>query len=203
MWLKSDTNNWQLELEPELAHRVAAARAHIEQQPEQTWLLYHQQRNSFVIWLLALIAAGRTPLLPGNGQPETLRLAARFADTSLIDTAVPAPASPTDTLATAYISGSLDAELVLFTSGSSGIPQAVHKSLRQLFTEVTTLETTFGKQLGDCLVVSAITHQHIYGLLFTVLWPLCLKPRSCRQPHRVPRTMAVLSAANATTLCAD
>ncbi|MFC0446146.1 AMP-binding protein [Pseudidiomarina halophila] len=173
MWLKSDTKHWQLELAPALAQRVAAAQAYVERQPEQTWLVYHQQRSSFVIWLLALIAAGRTPLLPGNGRPETLRLAARLADRELVDTAVPTPASATILHAPHVLTGNLDAELVLFTSGSSGVPQAVHKSLRQLFTEVATLETTFGAQLGDCQVVSTITHQHIYGLLFTVLWPLC------------------------------
>ncbi|MGQ4277279.1 AMP-binding protein [Pseudidiomarina sp. E22-M8] len=173
MWLKSDTKHWQLELDAALARRVAAARAIIEQQSQQTWLLHHHNRSSFVIWLLALITENRTPLLPGNGQPETLRLAGDVADTELVDTPVPDTPSSQSSGAAKHITGSLDAELVLFTSGSSGTPKAVHKSLRQLFTEVTTLEATFGAQLGDCLFVSAITHQHIYGLLFTVLWPLC------------------------------
>ena len=70
----------------------------------------------------------------------------------------------------------LDAErcaLVLFTSGSTGEPAAIRKSLRQLDAEVDALERVFGAQVGDDAVVhGTVSHQHIYGLLFRILWPL-------------------------------
>lgn len=63
--------------------------------------------------------------------------------------------------------------LVVFTSGSSGVPTVIPKKLRQVFDEVATLEATFGPRLGsDCAIVGTVSHQHIYGLLFAVLWPL-------------------------------
>lgn len=62
--------------------------------------------------------------------------------------------------------------LVLFTSGSTGEPAAIRKSLRQLDAEVGALEAAFGGLVGDATVQGTVSHQHIYGLLFRVLWPL-------------------------------
>ncbi|MGZ9712898.1 AMP-binding protein [Glaciimonas sp. GNP009] len=62
--------------------------------------------------------------------------------------------------------------LVIYTSGSTGEPQAVIKKLSQLSTEITTLEALFGDAIGDAHVIATVSHQHIYGLLFKVLWPL-------------------------------
>ncbi|THU02578.1 acyl-CoA synthetase [Lampropedia puyangensis] len=66
----------------------------------------------------------------------------------------------------------------LFTSGSQGQPQLITKALRQLDAEVQTLESTFGPLLAvspkeaKVQVWATVSHQHIYGLLFLVLWSL-------------------------------
>lgn len=62
--------------------------------------------------------------------------------------------------------------LVIYTSGSSGEPKAVTKTWAQLQAETTSLEQLFGLQLGDSVIVATVSHQHLYGLLFRVLWPL-------------------------------
>ena len=62
--------------------------------------------------------------------------------------------------------------LVVFTSGSTGAPQAIPKKLSQLTSEVAALEALFGAAVGDAAVLATVSHQHIYGLLFKVLWPL-------------------------------
>ena len=64
------------------------------------------------------------------------------------------------------------AGLVLYTSGTTGTAQAIGKNLGQLAREVTTLEEQFGGSLERAEIVSIVSHQHIYGLLFRVLWPL-------------------------------
>jgi len=69
----------------------------------------------------------------------------------------------------------LDAEaarLVVFTSGSTGEPVAIEKRLRQLDAEVHALEAALGTGLAGATVHGTVSHQHIYGLLFRVLWPL-------------------------------
>ena len=72
--------------------------------------------------------------------------------------------------------GALDADtctLVLFTSGSTGEPAAIRKSLRQLDAEVEALESVFGPLIdADAVIHGTVSHQHIYGLLFRILWPL-------------------------------
>lgn len=63
--------------------------------------------------------------------------------------------------------------LVVFTSGSTGAAQAIPKKISQLASEVATLDLLFGAIAGDAAVIATVSHQHIYGLLFKVLWPLC------------------------------
>ena len=63
--------------------------------------------------------------------------------------------------------------LVVYTSGSTGKAQAIPKKLSQMSSEVATLEALFGARMAASEVVSTVSHQHIYGLLFKVLWPIC------------------------------
>lgn len=62
--------------------------------------------------------------------------------------------------------------LVLSTSGSTGEPKMIGKTLRQLSNEVQVLENLWGSELGDARILGSVAAQHIYGLLFRVLWPL-------------------------------
>ncbi|HWT72961.1 MAG TPA: AMP-binding protein [Oxalicibacterium sp.] len=62
--------------------------------------------------------------------------------------------------------------LVVHTSGTTGSAQAIPKRWSQLAAEVSTLEALFGTRLGDAALMATVSHQHIYGLLFKVLWPL-------------------------------
>lgn len=62
--------------------------------------------------------------------------------------------------------------LVVYTSGTTGVAQAIPKRMSQLASEVGMLESLFGERLGDAAIVATVSHQHIYGLLFKVLWPM-------------------------------
>lgn len=73
----------------------------------------------------------------------------------------------------------LDADLplvALFTSGSTGQPVLVQKRLSQLFYEVESIERSGHGAVGgvdqDSVIFSTVSAQHIYGLLFSLLWPL-------------------------------
>ena len=62
----------------------------------------------------------------------------------------------------------------LFTSGSTGEPSRIVKRLRQLFVEVQSIETRrHGANAvsdSDTCIISTVSQQHIYGLLFFLLW---------------------------------
>jgi len=62
--------------------------------------------------------------------------------------------------------------LVIFTSGSTGSPKPVAKQLLQFQLEIEILEKQWGKQLAHAAALATVSHQHIYGILFRVLWPL-------------------------------
>ncbi|MFM0626050.1 AMP-binding protein [Paraburkholderia xenovorans] len=62
--------------------------------------------------------------------------------------------------------------LTLYTSGTSGRPKPIRKTLAQFNAEVQTLEKQWGALVGDATMLASVPHHHIYGLLFRVLWPL-------------------------------
>ncbi|HWX10854.1 MAG TPA: AMP-binding protein, partial [Trinickia sp.] len=64
------------------------------------------------------------------------------------------------------------APLTLFTSGSSGTPKPIRKTLAQFNAEVNTLEKQWGALVAEATMFASVPHHHIYGLLFRVLWPL-------------------------------
>lgn len=65
-----------------------------------------------------------------------------------------------------------DVDIYLCTSGSSGEPKTLHKRLSQLEAELSALDQLAGQTLAQSVVISTVSHQHIYGLLHLLLWPL-------------------------------
>lgn len=64
--------------------------------------------------------------------------------------------------------------LNLFTSGSTGIPKAVHKTLAVMEREATAVESIIGRNIPKhARVVGTVTHQHLFGLSYKLFWPLC------------------------------
>ena len=80
--------------------------------------------------------------------------------------------------------------LVVFTSGSTGAPTPIAKQLSQLTSEIAALEEQFGAPLGDAEILATVSHQHIYGLLFRVLWPLAEGRPLHAERHEFPETLA-------------
>ena len=100
-------------------------------------------------------------------------------------------------LQTTYDFAALDPEflgLVVHTSGTTGKAEAIPKKITQLACEVATLETLFGEKLGDAAIVATVTHQHIYGLLFKILWPLhagrAIHAKSTNYPEELAHIIA-------------
>jgi acyl-coenzyme A synthetase/AMP-(fatty) acid ligase/3-hydroxymyristoyl/3-hydroxydecanoyl-(acyl carrier protein) dehydratase len=82
--------------------------------------------------------------------------------------------------------------LVVHTSGSTGAAQAIPKKLSQLAMEVSTLEALFGDCMQSADIVATVSHQHIYGLLFKVLWPLTAGRAIQAQSVAYPEELAAL-----------
>ena len=130
-----------------------------------------EDAGELAIALLGAWRAGVRVLLPADLQEQTRQRWAADVDLWLTDShALEAlcaePLSP----------AALDLDncrLSLCTSGSSGEPKRIDKSLRQLANEVLALEQLWGTDLDQACIIGSVATQHIYGLLFRVLWPLC------------------------------
>ncbi|MBZ9780973.1 acyl-CoA synthetase family protein [Pseudomonas sp. REP124] len=125
----------------------------------------------------ALLGAWRAEvsvLLPSDLQPQTRQRWSNDVDLWLTDQA--GDAHLHDFQHPPLNAAELDPDrctLSLCTSGSSGEPKRIEKTLRQLINEVEALERLWGADLGPACIIGSVATQHIYGLLFRVLWPLC------------------------------
>lgn len=140
--------------------------------------LYCADSATFACALFGAWQADKTIYLPGDMLPATCANLITVVDGYLGD--FPAEYSPLVLNADDEIPASHDFKamlpefpgLVIYTSGTTGEPQAIPKCLSQLSTEVASLEQLFGDRMGSADIVATVSHQHIYGLLFKVLWPL-------------------------------
>ncbi len=124
--------------------------------------------------LLGAWRAGIRVLLPADLQAQTRQRWAADVDLWLTDQ--PGDTHPGDLQQAPMDAAELDLDhcwLSLCTSGSSGEPKRIEKTLRQLSNEVQALEHLWGADLGPACMIGSVATQHIYGLLFRVLWPLC------------------------------
>jgi hypothetical protein len=154
-------------------HDVLRWHAAFDAEPGMTFALHFDDATRFASALFGAWHAGKTVVLPGDALPGTqARLRSRvdgfagdWPGVSALHEgdAGQGPLAPLDPEAT---------RLVVFTSGSTGEPAAIEKRLRQLDAEVHALESALGAGLGDVAIHGTVSHQHIYGLLFRVLWPL-------------------------------
>ena len=136
--------------------------------------LHLEDAGELAIALLGAWRAGVTVLLPADLQPATRQRLADQADLWVTDQA--GDSTLAELLGDALPAAPLDLDqcrLLLCTSGSSGEPKLIEKRLRQLANEVEVLEDQWGAELGQACIIGSVAAQHIYGLLFRVLWPLC------------------------------
>lgn len=160
-------------------NRVGQWRAVLANEEGRTWALYHADAFEFSSILFALWASGKVACVPGSNQALiTASLSQRVAG-YIGDFDVPPGArrlaAPDPSVTPVIAPVELDRDqlaLEIFTSGSSGEPQAIEKKLYQLSEEVNNLECLWAELADKALTVGTVSHHHIYGLLFRVLWPL-------------------------------
>jgi len=169
----------------ELRRDVARLVARLQGQPVQRWALCYQESYPFAVALLACGYAGCQVVLPGHNRLAQLAELAEHLDGVLTDLPLEPgfdlPWPVCSTVGDETIEGeepslpawTTDLHCVLFTSGSTGQPKAILKSQRQLEAELAVQWSLWHSQWQGGRVLATVSHQHIYGLLFRVLLPLC------------------------------
>ncbi len=130
--------------------------------------LFVEDRAEFTAALFGAWLAGARVVLPGDVLPATV--ARLRSTTSHLIGPFTGALEPGTEQAPGPVTLDPGAKLALFTSGTTGEPVLLERALRHLSAEVASLERVF--EPGRCEVHATVSHQHIYGLLFTVLWPM-------------------------------
>ncbi|CAI8725200.1 AMP-binding protein [Pseudomonas sp. IT-P294] len=158
----------------QLREQALSLAAGLQSQGVQRIAVHLEDAADLAIALLGAWRAGVSVLLPADLQPQTRQRWSTEVDLWLTDQAD--DAHLTDYQHAPLSAAALDldrCQLSLCTSGSSGEPKRIDKNLRQLANEVEALEQLWGADLGQACIIGSVATQHIYGLLFRVLWPLC------------------------------
>jgi acyl-coenzyme A synthetase/AMP-(fatty) acid ligase len=134
------------------------------------------------VGLFALAHSGAATILSPNVLPTTLKAIAGTFDHILTDGAVQraeriltlapgdggiAPLPPMD---------ADRACVTLFTSGSTGAPKRITKTVRQLELEAEIVDRVLGPTVPKGgWIYATVVHQHLYGLTFRLCWPLATR----------------------------
>jgi len=158
----------------QLREQALSIAAGLQARGVQRVAVHLEDAADLAIALLGAWRAGVSVLLPADLQAQTRQRWSSEVDLWLSDHSDDSHLS--DLLQPALPGVELDLDqcrLSLCTSGSSGEPKRIDKTLRQLANEVEALEQLWGADLGEAWIIGSVATQHIYGLLFRVLWPLC------------------------------
>ncbi|MCG2608848.1 AMP-binding protein [Acinetobacter sp. SM34] len=142
----------------------------IESLSQESWALWEADSYQFLVLLFAALLAKKQVLLPPNRvsdlEKELVEQNIYFLQRQ------PVSSSQNQTIELNLDDAFLNqAQIYFYTSGSTGQPKKIPRSLRQLLNEVQGLDASF--QLPEqAIAIATVSHQHIYGLLFKLLWPL-------------------------------
>ena len=154
--------------------------------PRAAWALYEQRTDEFAAALLAAWYAGQTVYIPNDALPTTIHHLNQWVSGFVGD--FPADARTPDKPDVRFVSAppksnqmlvfsqpaplSSDSQVFFLTSGSTGFPKPIGKTLAQLCAEVQVLEAAFGDLVNGAVFYATVSHQHFFGFIFRFLWPV-------------------------------
>jgi 4-coumarate--CoA ligase (photoactive yellow protein activation family) len=170
-------------------------------------LLVCDDRFRFAAGLLGAWRAGRSVLLPPNGQPETIRTLAHSA--GVVAFLHDRPGAPEGSDLSPVVARDAPAEplpevppdrpvATLATSGTTGTHQRCPKTAAQLLGEARDQARSFLAEPG-AVVLATVPGHHIYGILWGVLAPLFARGAFVRETLLQPEPVAAALARHGAT----
>lgn len=184
----------------DLARAVNGWKAAFQKAKVKRVALYFTELFDSGAALLGAMAAGVVAVLPADTTEGTVRrLADGICEACAGEFSVHCPlplitAEASDTPCRDTFNPE-DCLVELFTSGSTGMPSRIVKRLRQLFVGVRNIDERLA-QAGvtqDALIISTASQQHIYGLLYYLLWTIASVHKTWA--HRAQTPEAVIELA--------
>lgn len=190
----SHNQQWSIiDFQRDLAHCInSLSETVLDSHPSpHSFLLFADNSYHFAVNFIALNLLQKNIILTANPKPEWLKTIAHSFDAAIIEqnddffiddkfsvnSLISANhyqnhSQPITTSKQVMVPKEFTNKVQFYTSGSSSEPKAINKSLTQLLLEVDVLERIFGHSLKHCRYVASVSHHHIYGLIFRLLWPL-------------------------------
>lgn len=165
---------------------VSKVRYFLESKENNPWILSCEDTYFFTVALLAMLQSGRKAMITANRQEAFVKEIKKpeygFITDEPFGTAADGATLIQEVLKDESLNGASaqnlkfgkfdkTSEFVMYTSGTTGQPKAIHKQFLQFENEVYELVKVFGNDWLDRKVYSTVNHHHIYGLLFTVCMP--------------------------------
>lgn len=160
----------------EFLARVWAWRDLLVRRNGRRWALYFVDSYEFACALFGAWYAGKSVFLPADAGAGTIDMLRPQVDGFLGEFALEGALASPEACVSNPLWTTLEPEavhLVVFTSGTTGVPVAISKTIRQLDREARALHNLWGVEVGHVPVLASVPHQHMYGLPFKILWPLC------------------------------
>lgn len=146
--------------------------------------LWEVDSYDFLVLFFAVLTAGKTLILPPN-RIATLEQQLKNQGIYFVER------QSSDKSVSIDFKLLRQAEIIFFTSGSTSKPKQITRNLQQLLNEIECLEQHFllSKQ---SVAIATVSHQHIYGLLFKLLWPLVTGRSFYREQLLYPESVVQL-----------
>ena len=166
---------------------VALQATQIRMSSEPVWALWEQDSYEFLVLLFAALQAKKQVLLPPNRVSDLEKeLAAEQIYFLKRSESSDTKHQETFQFDEAFLN---QAQVYFYTSGSTGQPKKIPRTLQQLFNEVCGLDASFALP-EQAVAIATVSHQHIYGLLFKLLWPLASGRSFYQQQLAFPEDVA-------------
>jgi acyl-coenzyme A synthetase/AMP-(fatty) acid ligase/3-hydroxymyristoyl/3-hydroxydecanoyl-(acyl carrier protein) dehydratase len=161
---------------------TAALRRAIRRDGSSRWILYCEDCWYFLAAFTALLQCGRTILLTANISPAyiaeiktpgTAFLTDREAENArYIPPLLSGTAGDTGKAETEFPRfRAEDAEILMYTSGTTGQPKVVAQRLKELENDNAFILSKWGEEILSRKICSTVSQHHIYGLLFSIMLP--------------------------------
>ncbi len=153
----------------------------IEARDGVRWAVYHNDPFEFLAILFALWQLKKIACIPGDNCEGTIHNlrghVAGFIGEFPIETQAINVKNSEGVRPSLNIRSWLNLEsefiaLEIYTSGSSGKPTAITKTIGQLDKEIQTINSLWPSR-EKSVVLSTVTHQHFYGMTFGLFIPFC------------------------------
>lgn len=154
----------------EFWQKVAQKITYLHTQTSSHYVLWLDHSDEFFVWLWACVLAQKTVILP---PALTSQFVDEFSQKGYVFI------HQLD-VADTFLAGELNIdwqtalnrhEICFYTSGSTGQPKPIHRSMSQLLSEGRQVRQTFDFS-ENFIVFCSVSHQHLYGLTFGLLLPL-------------------------------